>query len=72
MSRIETSDGYYLDTASINKIKTEVGNWLSEKGYADVQTALSVEDQWTHPNLDTLTGPTYFGGLGWKQRSNLE
>ena len=72
MSRIETSDGYYLDTAAINKIKEDVAGWLSEKGYADVQTALSGEDQWTHPNFDTLTGPTYFGGLGWKPKSNLE
>ena len=72
MSRIETSDGYYLDTAAINKIKEEVAGWLRESGYADVQTALSGEDQWTHPNLDTLTGPTYFGGLGWKPKSNLE
>jgi Ca2+-binding RTX toxin-like protein len=72
MSRIETSDGYYLDTAAINKIKEDVAGWLSEKGFADVQTALSGEDQLTHPNLDTLTGPTYFGGLGWKPKSNLE
>ena len=72
MSAIETSDGYYLDTAAINKIKTEVAGWLSENSYMDVQAALSSEDQWTHPNLDALLGPNYFGGIEWKPKSNLE
>ena len=72
MTQIETSDGYYLDTAAINKIKEDVAGWLSKSDYADVQTALSGETQWTHPNLDTLIGPAYFGGLGWKPKSNQE
>ena len=71
MSRIETSDGYYLDTAAINKIKADVAGWLSRSGYADVQTALSDKTN-GQSNLETLIGTTYFGGLGWKPKSNLE
>jgi len=69
ISKIEDSNGYYIDTATINTVKENVAGWLSEQGYADVQEALAGENQWTHPNLTTLAGADYFGGMNWQQQA---
>lgn len=63
----DKSDDKYLDLSNFNSVAAEVAGWLTEKGYADVNTAI-IDDSNNKYTL-TVAGGKYFGALKWQQVS---